>query len=153
MSTDASDSRGSHCSGVPPVMKKKLEKPPFNLYFAKSQPKGRSDFRISKLDGVIKFIAKFITPKFYSIDNDKEERNNYQRSKEIVKRSKIEDEKKNYKNLYRLPLLSSQSYGWWYDRQLNSNDPRFNFHKNTSEMVHSNIMIQWEDKKLRGVCH
>lgn len=52
MSIDASDSRGSHCSGVPPVVKKKFEKPPFNLYFAKNQPTGRSDFRISKLDGI-----------------------------------------------------------------------------------------------------
>lgn len=43
------------------------------------------------------------------------------------------------------------SYGWWYDRRFDSRDPRFNFHKNTSDMVQTTAIIHYEDRKLQGL--
>ncbi|XP_057319928.1 uncharacterized protein LOC130664151 [Microplitis mediator] len=138
---DQSDSHGSRQS--PGLSVKPKEKPEFKLCFPKQQMIGRSDSRYSRVDG------DFITPKFYSrqiyqditIDGVIDKVN-----------ARIEQERKGPRDLYRYPILSSQSYGWWYDKSSASKDPRFNFHKKTSDHVLTNAIIQWEDRKLRGLC-
>ncbi|XP_043289183.1 uncharacterized protein [Venturia canescens] len=141
MMPETSDSRGSGQSGS--AGKKIVEKPPFKLCFPKHRMSGRSDIRASKIE------ADFITPKFYSKQVKFEDSYNVDGTVKAV--MKKENEKP--QDVHRRPLLSSQSYGWWYDRTFGMRDKRFNHHKNTSEMVRSYDAIQWQDKKIQGLCH
>ncbi|EFN83843.1 hypothetical protein EAI_15725 [Harpegnathos saltator] len=60
-------------------------------------------------------------------------------------------ENKDPRDAYRWPLLTSHTYGWWHDRGIYPRDPRFNFHKKTSDLVSFQMKIYAEDRKLKGL--
>ncbi|XP_015115204.1 uncharacterized protein LOC107039870 [Diachasma alloeum] len=145
MSADPSESRGSE--NTPSLGKRPAEKPPFKLCFPKPQMPGRSEVLVSKVD------ANFVTPKFWNKETLPEVEGEVEDRVAEAVRERMARERRGPRDLYRFPVLSSQSYGWWYDETFGSTDPRFNFHRHTSDMVEANLMIQYEDKKLRGLCH
>ncbi|XP_015586423.1 uncharacterized protein LOC107263582 [Cephus cinctus] len=142
MSTDRSDSRGPPAA-TGSVSRRKIEKPPFKLCFSKQQEAGRSDACASKI------TASYITPKFYSREMEKWADVDVSNTVQEIER---EDNKKP-KDPYRWPLLTSHTYGWWHDRGIKPRDPRFNFHKKTSDLVSYQMRIYAEDRKLKGLGH
>ncbi|XP_046423971.1 uncharacterized protein [Neodiprion pinetum] len=143
MSAGKTESRadsGSTRSALSPQAKKK-ERPPFKLCFVKQQESGRSNVSICKT------TANVLTPKFYS--RDAEPCDSPEISQTVAKIT--EEEQRVPKTVHRWPLLTSHTYGWWHDRGIQPTDPRFNFHKKTSDMVSYQMRIYAVDRKLKGL--
>ncbi|XP_014474069.1 PREDICTED: uncharacterized protein LOC106744119 [Dinoponera quadriceps] len=118
------------------------ERPPFKLCFSRNQQIGRSNACISRVN------ADFVTPKFYSRELEEMQRN-ADVSETVEKIAAMEN--KVPRDSHRLPLLTSHTYGWWHDRGIHPKDPRFNFHKRTSDLVSFQMKIYAEDRKLKGL--
>lgn len=58
--------------------------------------------------GIIKFVANFITPKFYTNDHDNEGTNEDNNLISDMVNRQMEEEKKGPRDLYNSPMLSSQ---------------------------------------------
>ncbi|XP_012270599.1 uncharacterized protein LOC105694481 [Orussus abietinus] len=117
------------------------EKPPFKLCFSRQWETGRSDASVSKAN------ANVVTPKFYSREMENMQRVDISETvKEIEKQ-----ESKNPKDHYRWPLLTSHNYGWWHEKGIHPRDPKFDFHKKTSDLVSFQMKIYAEDRKLKGL--
>ncbi|XP_046823169.1 uncharacterized protein LOC124426017 [Vespa crabro] len=121
------------------ISKNQTDKPPFKLCFSKQQPIGRSDAYITKTN------ANFVTPKFYSREFEDLQKIDVD---DTIKRLTNEEEKIP-KEVYRWPLLTSHTYGWWHEKGIEPKDQRFNFHKRTSDLVSFQMKIYAEDKKTK----
>ncbi|XP_014607339.1 PREDICTED: uncharacterized protein LOC106788521 [Polistes canadensis] len=121
------------------ILKNTTDKPPFKLCFSKQRPIGQSDAYISKIN------ANFVTPKFYSREHENLQNLDLE---ETIKRITKEDEKIP-KGIYRWPLLTSHTYGWWHEKGIEPKDQRFQFHKKTSDLVSFQMKIYAEDKKMK----
>ncbi|XP_066597324.1 uncharacterized protein [Prorops nasuta] len=120
--------------------RRKVEKrPPFRLCFSRHQQIGKSDAGISQVK------ADSVAWKFYS--RQTEPVKNLDVRETAIKIAK--EENKMPKDKYRWPLLTSHTYGWWHDKGNFPKDPRFNFHKKTSDLVSFQIKIYAEDRKTR----
>ncbi|EZA53353.1 hypothetical protein DMN91_005016 [Ooceraea biroi] len=124
-----------------PVTSKRSEKPPFKLCFSKKQYIGRSDICVSKTN------ADFVTPKFYSRELEDTRNANVNDTLERI----AAEQKRNPRDLYQSPLLTSHTYGWWHDRGIRPKDPRFTFHKRTSDLVSFQMKIYAVDRKMKGL--
>ncbi|XP_015186513.1 PREDICTED: uncharacterized protein LOC107071759 [Polistes dominula] len=128
------------------ILKNTTDKPPFKLCFSNQRPIGQSDAYISKINGILNFTANFVTPKFYSRENENLKNLDLD---DTIKRIKKEDEKIP-KGIYRWPLLTSHTYGWWHEKGIEPKDQRFQFHKKTSDLVSFQMKIYAEDKKTKN---
>ncbi|XP_033201793.2 uncharacterized protein LOC117163543 [Bombus vancouverensis nearcticus] len=136
---DRTSSHGSNSSAVA----KQLEKlPPFKLCFSKDRLIGKSNIRVSKING------ESITPKFYS----KEYENRANNFNTIDTFEKSTEEQENSGNCSRRPpiLLSSNAYGWWHERGLQPLRSRFDFHRKTSDLVNFGTNVRNEKRKIEN---
>ncbi|XP_063992150.1 uncharacterized protein LOC135170342 [Diachasmimorpha longicaudata] len=106
MSTDPSESRGSE--NTPSLSKRPAEKPPFKLCFPKPQMPGRSEVLVSKVDGVLKFVANFVTPKFWNKEALPEVEDEVEDRVAAAVKERMARERRGPRDVYRFPVLSSQ---------------------------------------------
>ncbi|XP_076378302.1 uncharacterized protein LOC117227446 isoform X3 [Megalopta genalis] len=114
-----------------PTIRKVPEKPPFKLCFSKDQILGDS-----------------IAPKFYSRQCESGGANDPNESRTLDDITPGEKKSPTDLNCYPYRLLSSHAYGWWHEQGIRPKDSRFNFHKKTSDLVHFQMKVYAEDRRL-----
>ncbi|XP_076642240.1 uncharacterized protein LOC143353061 [Halictus rubicundus] len=123
-----------------PTIRKIPEKPPFKLCFSKDQLLGKSSVRTLRMN------CDSIAPKFYS--RECENANDPDESDAIEKITSDERKPSTDTNCYPYRLLTSHTYGWWHEQGIQPRDSRFNFHKKTSDLVHFQMKVYAEDRRL-----
>ncbi|XP_033338588.2 uncharacterized protein LOC117227446 isoform X1 [Megalopta genalis] len=150
-----------------PTIRKVPEKPPFKLCFSKDQILGKSSVRTLKtncthmiffwfakrtnvpLSVILVIVAgDSIAPKFYSRQCESGGANDPNESRTLDDITPGEKKSPTDLNCYPYRLLSSHAYGWWHEQGIRPKDSRFNFHKKTSDLVHFQMKVYAEDRRL-----
>ncbi|XP_026301568.1 uncharacterized protein LOC102653888 isoform X1 [Apis mellifera] len=135
--------RINSCGTSSSMMDKQVEKPPpFKLCFSKDRLLGKSNIRVSKINGDL------ITSKYYSKYENTPENFNA-----IETHEKSTEQKENNCDYRKGPaILTSYAYGWWYERGLRPIESRLDFRKKTTDLINFGIDTNnAENRKFRNL--